>query len=149
MGIRYTMSIHSLTPRSTAKRQLFLAGTMWLIVGVILYIRALSWLFSHQYELWAIVFCIGGATLIGLLKGRMALDKAAHKAIARIKERGDGTCMFGFFSIKSWLLIGLMIAMGRLLRMSPTPIYIVSTIYMAIGTALSFSSRVFFTAMSL
>ncbi len=140
------MILHRLKPKSKAKTQLLLAGTMWFTVGIILYIRALRWLFANHYGSMTILLSIGGATIVGLIKGKMALDRAAQRAITRIATRGDGTCLFGFFSYKSWLLILLMITMGKLLRMSPAPIILVSTLYMAIGTALSFSSRSFFTA---
>ena len=146
---RYYMQYSIPKPKTTARGQLFLAGTMWLIVGIVLYIRALGWLFSHNYGVLVIVFCLSGATLLGLLKGNMALDKVAEKATSRIRQRGDDACLFGFFSLKSWFLIGFMIAMGKLLRMSSTPVYIVSILYMAIGIALTFSSRIFFTSMSL
>ncbi|WP_067620464.1 hypothetical protein [Dissulfuribacter thermophilus] len=134
-------------PKGSSKKQLFLAGAMWSLVGIMLFFRGIRWLILNQYENWLIIICILGATVIGLIKGKIILDKAANKATIRIQKRGDDKCLFGFFSWKNWLLIALMITLGRLLRASPAPVYVVSTIYMAIGTALTYSSRIFFTSI--
>ena len=141
------MAHFSSIQRGKIRGQILLAGTLWLIVGVILSLRALGWLYIHQYGVKIFCLCILGGAVIGLLKGNMVLDKTARKAISRIHERGDGASIFGFFSMKNWLLIALMIVLGRLLRTSPAPIPLVSTVYIAIGTALSYSSRQFFTAL--
>ena len=134
-------------PKSSAKTQLLLSGIMWLVVGVVLYGRAIKWLLTAPYSSTTVFIAIGGATILGLIKGKVVLDRAAKKAIARITSRGDGTCLLGFFSFKSWLLILLMITMGKLLRMSPAPILVISIIYMAIGVALFFASRNFFCTL--
>jgi len=81
-------------------------------------------------------------TAAGLLKGRFVLDRAATRIADRIAARGDGRCVGGFLSVRSWLLVALMSGAGRLLRGGLLPAAAVGTLYVAIGTGLVFSSRI-------
>ncbi len=81
------------------------------------------------------------AALPGILKALFVLDRAAAKGVARIRERGDGRCIGGFLSVKSWLLVLVMMAGGRLLRAGYLPKTLIGFLYVAIGVALVFGSR--------
>ena len=72
----------------------------------------------------------------GSLKGRFVLRRLAERNAARVIRRGDGHCLGGFLSVKTWLLVAVMMASGILLRRSGVPHPILGVLYAAIGTAL-------------
>lgn len=126
------------TPRSSALTNLFLAALMWLAVGMFLLLRGGLNLNGPDYLVYFIFW-----VTVGLLKGRLILDRAAARIRDRILERGGGRCVGGFLALKSWGLILAMILFGRLLRMSHLPSNLVWGVYAAIGSGLLFSSRTF------
>lgn len=125
-------------PRSSTLTNLFLAGLMWSTVGVFLLLRGGLNLNGPDYLVYLIFW-----VTIGLLKGRLILDRTAGGIRDRIIKRGDGRCVGGFLAFKNWGLILAMILFGRLLRMSQLPLNLVWGVYAAIGAGLLFSSRIF------
>jgi len=127
-------------PRAAGRTQLLLAGALWTIVGTLLLGFGARWTFEAfgpRTGLLATVLAIAA----GLLKGRFVLDRAAVRITDRIAERGDGRCAGGFLSWRSWLLVVLMAAAGRLLRGGLLSHAVVGPLYAAIGAGLLFSSR--------
>ena len=128
-------------PSAAGSTQLLLAGALWSVVGALLLWFGASWtLEALGRGAGAAVLAAGVAA--GLLKGRFVLDRAARRIADRIAERGDGHCAGGFLSWRSWLLVGLMSAAGRLLRGGLLPHAVVGPLYAAIGAGLLFSSRI-------
>ena len=90
------------------------------------------------------------AVVIGMIKARFILIKYANKAVARIQRRGHA-CFFGFFAPTSWLFVIVMMGGGMMLRQSALVNYawgrvFLSTLYIAVGTALAIADRVFWIA---
>ena len=128
-------------PRAAGRTQLLLAGALWTVVGSLL----LG--FGTRWTLEALGNPIGAlaaalAVVAGIFKGRFFLDRAAGRIADRIEARGDGRCLGGFLSWRSWLLVALMSGTGRLLRGGLLSHAIVGPLYMAIGAGLLFSSRI-------
>ncbi len=90
-----------------------------------------------DHSIWLAIIAI----LTGTAKSFFLLDKSARKNINRLAEMKDGACLGGVYSLKMWLLVFSMIIFGRILRLSILPVDLVGVIYMAIGWALFFSSR--------
>ncbi len=130
-------------PAAPASAHLLAAAILWSVVGLALGIRGLL---NLDFSAGAGMVWAAGAMVLGGIKGRFILKKTAFRAINRIIERGDGKCLGGFMSARSWLLITAMIIMGKLLRASPLPHNLVWSIYVAVGTALAVSSRFFWQA---
>lgn len=107
---------------------------MWTAVGSGLLGFGAAWLFPDR--LWLLV----PALLLGLAKARFALRPAADRAVARILERGDGRCIGGFLSARSWIFVIAMAAAGRFLRSAPVSRAVVGFVYAAVGTALLLAS---------
>lgn len=142
-------AIARLKPKATKQTQLLVAAIIWSLVGAGLLGFGLKWLFSSGSE-WIWLLCIG-ALLVGGSKGYFVLRKTATRAIARIQQRGDGTCMFGVFSVWSWVLVGIMMASGRYLRTSEILAdEFLGALYAGIGIALimgsTFSWKAYFTS---
>jgi hypothetical protein len=128
-------------PAASRRSHMVLAALMWTFVGTFLAGRGGLYLVLNLRMAgfgWLILSCV-----LGLLKGAFALDKAAKRILARIDLRQGMHCIGGFLSVRSWALVALMIFMGRLLRLSHMPALLVSCLYVTVGTALVFSSRLF------
>ena len=112
---------------------------MWSLAGMALLAVGGRWVFqSRPAEAWPV---LGLSLAVGFLKARFILDRVAKRIIERIESRGDGRCLGGFLSWKSWLLVAAMILLGRALRASPLPVLARGAIYAAIGAALLVASR--------
>lgn len=127
--------------------QLHAAAIMWLIGASILIVRGLGYLTSGTWHAWALA--IGLA--LGVLKAHLLLDRVAAKAIARIFERGRAS-FFGFFSLKSWGFIALMMGGGMILRRivaHPDNVGagFMGAIYIGVGTALVLADRHYWMAV--
>jgi hypothetical protein len=125
-----------LKPGVSRRMHLLLAAVMWTGIGMMLLIRGTFWLLDSG-QLWFLF----PAVVIGSLKSVLLLDKTARKSVDRILRLADGTCIGAVFSIKSWALVVLMMAMGYILRQSPLPRSFLGLLYVTIGWALLMSSR--------
>jgi len=120
-------------PRSV---HLFVAALLWTVVGCMLMSRGIVWLKGID-QLWIAI----PALLIGTIKSLFLLDKSAKKNIKRIIDSRDGRCLCGVYSVKTWLLILLMMTAGCLIRNSSLPKEFLGLFYVSLGWGLLFSSR--------
>ena len=127
-------------PAAAVHVHLMLVGLMWTVVGVALVGLGGRWLW--QSPIPAAPWLAALALAIGAFKARFVLDRAARTIADRIRERGDGRCIGGFLSLRSWALVAVMVAGGRLLRGSHVGRGLLGVLYVAVGTALLLSSRV-------
>lgn len=125
-------------PASSRKTQFLLAASIWTLVGCGLLGFGLKWLIGSQ-SAWMLLLLLG-AVVVGGVKGHFILRKSALRTIARIQSRGDGTCVFGVFSIWQWLLVAVMMTGGRLLRTSGLADELLGALYASIGAALIMGS---------
>ncbi len=141
---RYNRLVHRalsdrLKPSAPASMHLLLAALLWSVVGSLLAFFGGRWIWLDWR--WAGTLAAVLAIGAGMAKSRWVLDRAATRMIARIVERGDGRCIGGFLSWKTWLLVGLMSGGGRLLRGLVGANGFVGMLYLAVGVALLRSSR--------
>lgn len=127
-------------PRASGRTHLLLAAALWTCVGSALLFFGSRWTLLALGPWGGAVLAL--ATLAGLAKGRLVLDRAAARIADRIAARGDGRCLGGFLSLRSWLLVALMSGAGRLLRGGLLPHGVVGPLYAAVGAGLLYSSRV-------
>jgi hypothetical protein len=126
-------------PAAPARVHLLLAAAMWTVVGGLLAFFGVRWVLTADLGLalpLLVVAAVGGG-----LKARFMLDRAARRTIERIRSRGDGRCIGGFLSLRTWGFVLLMAVAGRLLRGSPLPRVAVGFVYAAVGLALLLASR--------
>ena len=112
---------------------------MWLVVGAALAGFGAIWLW--QAAPVKAPWFAAAAIALGAVKSRFVLDNAARRVVERIKTRGDGRCLGGFLSLRTWGLVILMMVAGRLVRGSLAR-GIVGPLYIAVGTALCLASRI-------
>ncbi|OIP36301.1 MAG: hypothetical protein AUK47_15290 [Deltaproteobacteria bacterium CG2_30_63_29] len=142
-----TPFVDRVVPSAGIRVQLICAAMMWLIGASILLVRGVGYVHDRHWHAWA----LGTGLVIGVLKSRFVLDKFARKSIRRIRERGRGMFL-GFFSLRTWGMIAVMMSAGILLRtlfVHPGQIGagIIGAIYIGIGSALLIADRVFWTAV--
>ncbi len=139
-----------LTPRLGPRVQLFAAALVWLVGTGFLLVRGVLFVEvpgSRVHVSYWILPVALVAVVLGVIKARFVLSRYARKAVHRIETRGHA-CFFGFFSVKSWLFVLLMMGGGILLRHSPLidswwGRVTLSVIYIAVGTALAIADRIF------
>lgn len=132
--------LESHKPRATYRHQLLLAGLMWSLVGFFLFMYGSRWAFSEGKN-WGSFALILAGILLGVAKARFILDPVAQRVTDRILKRGDGRCVGGFLSLRSWTLVAAMILFGRLLRCCLFTTALAGMVYITVGTGLMLSSR--------
>lgn len=129
-------SIKKYKPSVNRSVHLFAAPLLWTLVGLMLVVRGLGWI-GYFNNGWFIL----SAFVIGSLKSIFILDKTAKRGIQRVVHMQDGTCLGAVYSWKTWLLVFLMSASGKILRCFVEPGSGIGTVYVAVGWALILSSR--------
>ncbi len=124
---------------ASMRTQILLTALLWTVVGAILLAVGLRWTWTLGSDVMIALLPL--ALAVGYLKSRMVLGKVARRAVARLALRGEGRSVFGVLALRSWLLIGLMMGMGRVLRSGVLPIPVVGLLYSGIGFALLTGSR--------
>jgi hypothetical protein len=140
---RHVSLAHRLMPKGSVRLQLTLAALMWFVGAAILGVRGAIYLWHSHWAAWLVAL----ALVIGVVKGHLLLDRVAKKAVARIRSRGSDLCLFGFFSWKSWLLIGLMMGGGIALRNSGAPTEFLGVLYAAVATGLVYGDITYWRAV--
>ena len=133
---------------SEKKISLILVGLIWLAVGIYLGITGTNWMLGLGLGKKLIIF-LAISTIIGLLKGKFALKKVASRYYKRADtiQFNKSDILTGWVRIlgpKGFILIGLMMAMGIFLRHSNIDRPILGIVYLAVGIALVYASKIFF-----
>jgi hypothetical protein len=138
------------TPRLGPRAQLYAAAVVWLVGTGFLLVRGVLFVElpgpGVHISNWILPVALV-AVVLGVLKARYVLIRYADKAVHRIGVRGHA-CFFGFFSVKSWLFVVVMMGGGIMLRHSPLidPWWgrvTLSIVYIAVGTSLAIADRIF------
>lgn len=117
---------------------LFIAGAVWMGVGIGLDILAWSWLKRAPTAPALMSSAVGVAA--ALVIHHFGFLRIVDRNLGRIRPMEGRRCAFAFIPWRSYLLIGVMILLGTLLRRSPIPKLYLAPLYMGIGTALFLSS---------
>lgn len=133
---------------STKSISVIIVGLIWFLVGLFLSARGINWLLQLGMGTKLIIF-LSVTVIIGLLKGKFVLQKVALKYLKRSSDIQFSkidifTGWAKILGIKGGILIGLMMGMGILLRQSSIDRTILGIIYLAVGIALLYASKVFF-----
>jgi hypothetical protein len=117
---------------------LLMAGLLWTGTGVMLDSLSYGWLRDEKLPtaLPAVIISF----LLALLIHHLGFLRIVDKNLGRILPMEGRRCLFSFMPWRSYILIGLMISLGILLRHSQIPKLYLSVFYTAIGTALILSS---------
>jgi hypothetical protein len=111
---------------------------MWSVVGAALCRLSYEWLSPVPWGRVFLLTSLGSA--FALAVWRFGFSRIVRKNIDRIERHPDKVCVFAFQAWKSYLLIGVMIALGIVLRRAPIPRRYLSVVYTTIGEAMLLSS---------
>ncbi|TAL17006.1 hypothetical protein EPN96_07465 [bacterium] len=136
--------ISKIKPGAPVWLHLFLASLLWSAVGVFLLYRGGAALLELSMPEGAAA--LGAGVLLGWFKGAKVLRPAAKKSAARIIKRGDGKCVGGFLSWKSWLFVAGMGFFGKWLRGAGVSPLILGPLLTGVGLALLSGAQIFFGA---
>lgn len=125
-------------PGVTQHTLLLLSACLWTAIGLMLLIKG-GYRFSQLQQYHPAI--VLAAAITGSLKSYFILDRAARRGIQRILKFKDGTCLGAVYSVKTWIVVLFMIAMGVILRKSSLPGNILCFVYITVGWALLMSSR--------
>jgi hypothetical protein len=125
-------------PAANKRVLLFLAGIMWMGVGTLLLLLAISWL--HGFRTHGSYIFGGIGIILALVVHHFGFLKIVDKNLGRILPMEGKKCVFSFMTWRSYAIVAIMMAMGVLLRHSPIPKPFLSIIYIGIGLALLLSS---------
>lgn len=117
---------------------LLMAGVMWITVGIMLNSLAYSWLRTERWNYALLASVIG--FVCSLFIHHFGFLRLVDRNLDRILPMEGRRCIFSFMPWKSYVLIGIMIAAGFLLRHSPIPKLYLAVLYIGIGSALILSS---------
>jgi len=136
--ISKSKGIERYKPGVSKSTLLFIAGMLWVMVGIMLNGMAYSWLRNERlgYALTAAAIGFVGSLIIH----RFGFSRIVNRNMDRILPMEGKRCVFSFMPWKSYVLVAVMITMGVLLRHSPIPKLYLSVLYIGIGTALILSS---------
>lgn len=119
-------------PAVGVRTQLTAASVLWTCVGIGLGAAGVVWCLGSDHALGL----VGLGLALGLAKAHWVIRPVALRNLARIIQRGDGRCLGGFLSWKSWAFVGAMMSLGFVLRRSSLPESVLGVLYVAIGAAL-------------
>jgi hypothetical protein len=121
---------------------LFIAGLLWSGVGLVLCGLASYWFSTLEWPGNALGALVGFG--VGVFAYAFGFTRIALKNIQRIARQPARVCLFAFQAWRSYLLIAVMMGLGYTLRHAHLPRLILAGIYLAIGTALTLASSVYY-----
>ncbi len=144
------MDLRKFTPVVDKKILVLLPGIMWCGVGVMLISFSVSWLSPYPGNVEFFYFLAG--FLAAMPIHHFGFLKIVDKNLNRLLPLTEKRCVFSFMTLKSYLTVLFMVAMGIALRHSSFPKRYLSILYNGIGLALFLSGiryfRFFFKLIS-
>lgn len=127
-----------LTPRTLVK----LAFFIWVLGGSVLAVMGVWRLAEASPGVAAPTLIIAGLVwlAVGIAKGRFVLAKTSERNIERIRLMTEPQRPIRVYSLRSWIVIGLTVALSLALTVLDTPPFWRGGINLAVGFALLISS---------
>lgn len=127
-----------------------LAFVLWLIGGLVLAFRGVYFMTAAPEQPTALMLIgLGLAALaIGFGKGKFVLSKTSNRNIERIDQFTEPQRPLMVYSMRSWIIIAIMVCISISLTVFNTPLLWRGAINLAIGFALIFSSLAYLRALS-
>lgn len=133
-------------------QHLWIAAGIWTLVGAGLLVMGLVFWFHFPYLGFVDAPHLGVGAIalsVGLVKGKLILDRTANRVIDRIdtlQEPNPFKSIFQMFGAKTIALIVGMMSIGIDLRLAGVSFEIRGLIYIAVGIALLWSCRRYWIA---
>ena len=138
------MKFHKIRYPIQQKWLLVLAGFFWTGAGIILCYSAFQWLLADRWQV-ALAFSIAGCAA-GILACRFGFVPIARANVLRIRSMEGSVWPLKFQSGRSFVLTGIMMTFGAVLRHSELPTDPLAVIYLMIGMGLLIASIYYYRA---
>lgn len=123
-----------LVPRLSPPTLLLLAALCWLVVGAALVVK------GGEILAWRPPWMV--ATLVvGMVKAHFILDRIARRNVQRLQSYRHNLFVGRMFAGRTWLVIMVMIGLGRLLRLPGVAPELSGFFSLAVGWGLFIASR--------
>ena len=135
--------LERLKPKLPKRYLLFLAAVVWTFAGGMLLFKGAAFMRDVKDYVWLriLISAIGGALFYVVLFSKISIKHT--RRILNLKS--ESPCLFSFFSIKSYILMAIMITSGILLRKSGIiGMGYLSVIYLTMGIPLFLSAFRFY-----
>lgn len=132
-------------PKVSREVLILLAGMVWLSVGIMLLSRAYGW--WQQYSGSLFVFFVLISLILGSVKGYYIMTRVVRKNILRIHQLSTRNFVLAFITLRTYLLILVMMILGIVVRHAPVPKIYLAIVYLAVGIAMLVSSPPYFIAL--
>lgn len=129
--------------RASARTLMLLAFSLWLAGGIVLAAQGLTFLEALGLPLLNWLLPIVLAALVGFAKGRFILSKTSARNIDRLNALTGRTKLVHVYSLRSWLVIGIMLLFSVALTLGHMPLFWRGLVNIAIGMGLIVSSRAY------
>ncbi len=139
---------------------IFLSGFLWTGIGIMLMTKGIRLLMTAQGPLINKLLPLAGeaqqavlllallSLVIGTLKGRTVLARAARKMIDRFAGLPDPIPLSRIYPARYYILLGCMMSLGVIRRLSGVADDIGGVVDLAVGSALVQGSIVFYKALA-
>lgn len=122
------------------------AGVAWSGVGIMLLSRAWGWLSAPGIHAALALGALG--VMLAVVAWRFLFGRLANRNIHRISAGPERACVFGFQTVKSYVVMAGMIVLGVTLRHSALPKPDLAAVYIAIGGALFAASTQYYRSLA-
>jgi hypothetical protein len=136
------MEIRRFTPFADKRVLVFLAGSMWCGVGIMLVNFGMKWASITSGNEKIVLYTTGFLAAMGI--HHFGFLKVADKNLRRLLPLSQKRCVFSFMTWKSYILVAFMMTLGITLRHSSIPKPYLSVLYNGIGLALFLSGIRYF-----
>jgi len=142
-----------LLPIRMMNRQLkVMAFFIWLVGGLVLLVRGAIFLWAASIAAKAsialLAFTVVLAAFIGLAKGRFVLSKTSARNIERLDSLTEAKRPMHVYSVRSWIIIGIMVLISVALTVFSVDNLIRGGINLAIGLGLIVSSLAYLKSIT-
>lgn len=123
------------------KHLLLIDGIIWLVAGLnVVKLGIQAWLTLDSTTIWIVVGCLLTLVAFAIMFVRMVFKNTKRIRLIPTSERKVWNCM----SLRSFLIMAFMIALGITLRHSPlVPRAFIASFYVGLGTALSIAGVIY------
>ncbi len=130
-------------PAVPRKWLFFIAGTIWILVSILLSVRAYIWL--AELETSQIILNFIAGLILTLIFYFSGFIKVVKRNIERIDTLPQSVCIFAFTAWKGYIMIAIMVTLGVLLRNSYLPKLYLAVLYISMGGSLMLGSSLFYS----
>jgi len=148
MMLALPLILYILPFKTGYKGLMFLAFLLWVTGGVILSWRGLGFIETVNPPQMTLLIGVGVALVIGMLKGKLLLNKSSLRNIQRLQTMPMPQKLIQVYPLRSWILIGLMVGISLSLTLFGIDLFWRGLINLGIGMALISSGTTYLRYMN-